>query len=458
MTIIRPRIIDYYGIDTTQAELDFAIPFLDEDIPLYVDPFLLWKSPSLQDQALHTSLISSFNHLNYLLKKDRRDQAREHLILASECEEVGLGESRKRRGKRISSKKAEEILSLFQSIPEYGQFGFVHFEEIQLYVDGISKDRVSDICCNFIKSFLIDYTIQQCGEIGVPIEKAIVSSLYNYQQHKFLSNQEVTLPINSETREPLIFVPKRWLRFTPWINFEEYFRDYCPRDDVFNSGEPLERVKILTFNREHYGVVKDYVEAKILKQADCKNDPLFKQIPVLSAKRKLADIRKLPTGKEDGADIKYEKLLCQLLASLFYPELDFAADQSRTESGRLIRDLIFYNNRSINFLQEIYQDYGNRQLVFELKNVKAIEREHINQLNRYLDTGLGKFGVLMTRHPLPRAMFGNTIDLWSGQRKCIITLTDEDLDLMVNVFESKQRSPIEVLKKKYIEFRRECPS
>ena len=43
MALIRPRLTDYYGISLAQAELDFAIPFLNEDIPLYVDPFLLWK-------------------------------------------------------------------------------------------------------------------------------------------------------------------------------------------------------------------------------------------------------------------------------------------------------------------------------------------------------------------------------------------------------------------------------
>jgi hypothetical protein len=144
MVLIRPRIIDYYNIVATQAQLDFAVPFLDEDIPLYVDPFLLWKSPSLQDQALHTSLINAFNHLNFLVQKGKADQARNNLILASECKEVGLGLSKDRRGLRIGANKADEILSLFQKIPEYGKYGFVHFEEIQLYVDGIAKDRISD--------------------------------------------------------------------------------------------------------------------------------------------------------------------------------------------------------------------------------------------------------------------------------------------------------------------------
>lgn len=48
--------------------------------------------------------------------------------------------------------------------------------------------------------------------------------------------------------------------------------------------------------------------------------------------------------------MKYEELSASLLASLFYPHLDFTQTQSRTESGRHIRDLIFYNNRDIDFL------------------------------------------------------------------------------------------------------------
>jgi hypothetical protein len=179
---------------------------------------------------------------------------------------------------------------------------------------------------------------------------------------------------------------------------------------------------------------------------------------VTSAKRKLEEIRKLPSGKGDNADKRYEENVCQLLASLLYPQLDFAAEQSRTDSGVLIRDLIFYNNRSIDFLKDIYDLYGSRQIVMELKNVREVEREHISQLNRYLNEQLGKFGVILTRNPLPKHIHRNTIDLWSGQRRCIIALTDDDLELMVTVFESKQRLPIEVLKRAFVDFSRACPS
>jgi hypothetical protein len=109
-------------------------------------------------------------------------------------------------------------------------------------------------------------------------------------------------------------------------------------------------------------------------------------------------------------------------------------------------------------LAELFDDYQSKQLVVEIKNVNAIEREHINQLNRYMAAELGRFGILLTRHELPKARMQDTIDLWSGQRRCIIALTDNDLTQMTELFESRQRLPLDVVKKKYVEFRRACPS
>ena len=134
----------------------------------------------------------------------------------------------------------------------------------------------------------------------------------------------------------------------------------------------------------------------------------------------------------------------EMLPSMLYPHLDFADSQVRTDSGTQIRDLVFYNSRSHPVLKEIYDKYGSTQIVFELKNVKEIERDHINQLNRYLNEHFGRFGVFVTRNPLPSAMFKNTVDLWSGQRRCIIALTDEDVKMMADVFRSKQRLPEEM--------------
>ena len=454
--LVRPRLTDFHNIHLPQAQTDFAIPFLDEDIPLYVDPFLLWRSPSQQDQALHTALINSFNHLGYLAKQGRKQDAIHLLVALSECDEVGLGLSRRREGHRVGAPTAEKILRLFHDIPQYYNSGFVHFEEIQFFVDHIAKDRISDFTCSFLKSFLIDYTIQECQTIGIPLSKVRVE-VYSYSENR-LKPEDVSLPVDPEHEKPILFVPKRWLRSNPWLNFDEYFAQAYPNEPP-PPRSAQERVKLLTYNRENFGAVFEYVARKERAAGDCRNDPLFAQLPVGSAKSSLETICKLPLSNSpsDGNNKIYERELARLLVSVFYPQLDFAAQQSRTETGVLIRDLIFYNNSSHPFLDELIKQYDCRQIVMEMKNVREIEREHINQLNRYMKDQFGRFAVLLTRQPMSAAMFKNTVDLWSGQRRCIIALTDTDLDLIVNLFESKQRDPIDVLQKKYVEFTRACP-
>ncbi|HEY3295695.1 MAG TPA: hypothetical protein VGL38_09660 [bacterium] len=452
MTLVRPRLTDCFKIPITQDEADFAIPFLDEDIPLCVDPFLLYKSPSQQENALHSLIVNSFNHLGHTFSTDSKDKAIDLLINCSECDEAGLGNSKTRRGVRIGRDLAIDILSLFKIIPQIKKFGFVHVEEIQLLVDQVSRDRISDITCNLAKSFLVDYTLYQSTKVGLPDQKAKVQ-VYDDRTLSF-KEEEINLPYNPESNQPVILVPKRWLRRLPWINPEEY-RIRLPED--IRVSNPA-RLAILNYSRLNYGAVKNYVEVKERRQADCVNDPLFEPIPVLSAKRKLATIQKIPSGKAGNADKIYEDAICQLMASLLYPHLDFAAEQVRTDSGAQIRDLMFYNNRSYDFLRDMYDTYECRQVVFELKNVAALEREHINQINRYLADQFGRFGVIVTRNPPPKPIVRNIIDLWAGQRKCILVLDDSDIALMCQVFDNKQRLPIEVIKKKHAEFVRACPS
>jgi|ERR1035437_2234763 hypothetical protein len=453
--MIRPRLNDYFDLPFSENDVEFAIPYLDEDIPLYVDPFLLWKSPSQQDNSLHNTLISSFNSL-VLTGNNNSSLAIELLKSFSECNEVGLGNSKSRFGKKIGDGTAIQILDIFKNIPQVKVNGLNHIEELQLLVDNISKDRISDITCSILKSFLVDYTIEQCTKNNIPI-KSFEIDIYD-QKIKNNHLEKVSLPFNPLLNMPIILVPKRWLRFMDWINYEDFYTRVVIQQIDKEELLKKDKITILNYNRNNYDVVQHYIRIREKDSFICKNDPIFTPIPSLSIKRKLTSIIKLPTGKENSNDKIYEDNATSLLVSALYPKLDFAKEQSRTDSGVLIRDLIFYNNRNYNFLQDIYKDYGSKQIVFELKNVMKLEREHVNQLNRYLNDNFGKFGIFVTRFEAPKNIEKNIIDLWAGQRRCIIILTDDDLKLMVQLYESKQREPIDVIKKKYIEFIRKCPS
>lgn len=453
--IVRPRLNDYHNIPITQEEVDFAIPFLNEDVPLYVDPFLLWKSPSQMDNSFHTVIADLFNRVGALYLKDEK-KAIEILIKLSECDEVGLGNSINKRGTKIGDSLSNKILSVFKDIPQIRAGGIVHFESLQLLVDGFSKDRVSDIACNLLKSFLIDYTIQESKKYGIPCE-AVVLEYLDAKTLAFIE-ETVTLPINPETKEPILLVPKRWLRFVPWISYDDYYSSYLAASDRLISSFKINKVQLLEYNRNNYDQILTYIKRKQHEQSYCKNDPLFTQIPVLSSKRKQATILKLPAGKINNSDKLYEDNLGSLLASMLYPELDFAQTQSRTDSGVLIRDLIFYNNTSNPFLKEIYNTYNSRQIVFELKNVQELSNDHVNQLNRYLNDEFGGFGVIFTRNSPPKNVLKNIINLWAGQRRCILVLDDADLKHMCQIYEDKQRKPVDVINKKFREFIRSCPS
>lgn len=66
-------------------------------------------------------------------------------------------------------------------------------------------------------------------------------------------------------------------------------------DEIFNPGEEISRIKVLKFNRDHYGVVENYIKKK-KEHENCKNDPLFQQIPIVSAKKKLKEIQRTSNG------------------------------------------------------------------------------------------------------------------------------------------------------------------
>lgn len=172
--LVRPRLNDYYEIYLSQAEVDFAIPFLDEDIPLYVDPFRLWQSPSYQDNGLHVLMKNTFNNLGKIFTEGQKERAISILCRISECNEVGLGNSKTKNGKKIGVDLAKDVLNLFYNIPAIKKDGIEHIETIQLLVNGISKDRISDISTNLIGSFLIDYTIHECAKYGIPTENCEV--------------------------------------------------------------------------------------------------------------------------------------------------------------------------------------------------------------------------------------------------------------------------------------------
>src|SRR6266508_4160694 len=86
------RLNEALDLSFTQSEVDFVIPDLSTDLPLAIDPFLLFKSRDEELRALHEQLLSIFNEGIRLYREGDRESLY-RLIVFPEVNEVGFGYS-----------------------------------------------------------------------------------------------------------------------------------------------------------------------------------------------------------------------------------------------------------------------------------------------------------------------------------------------------------------------------
>ncbi|WP_103965010.1 hypothetical protein [Nonomuraea solani] len=455
--IFNPRLSDVFGLVIRQDEVDFVVPHLREDLPLYLDPFLLWKSGDPEYRRLHTDLLRFVDEVRKHAVEGRAIRAGMLLSEVSEPVELGLGYAEgTKRGSALGSGTIDGIIRTFRQVPQLQTAGLDHLEVLSLLVPGIAEDRISDLTASVIKRWLSEFTERRCGDWGIPTAR-----------HRLLSWDaaaldwrpfDASLPCNPNDGSPILLAPLNLLRRLPWINYGDYYRTaYAPLVLPPGRAGRVAKQDVLTYNRAHYDTIRSYVAEREAAADVCTPDPLFTPLRLATVKKKVSEIKALPTGRDNGADKKFEELAFDVLSSVLYPELDLAGQQERTISNVHIRDVIFHNDGKTPFLTDLRDQYGARQLVFELKNVAAVETEHVNQVYRYLDDeDMGRLGVIVARNPPKTSVQRNIVDLHSSKRCAVLCLDDSDLDLMVALLDSGRRA-IEALRKKHVEFTRLLP-
>lgn len=454
-----PRLIDVFGLTFSQDDVGFAIPKLDEDIPLYVDPFLLWNSAEPEYRQLHDLLLRFFGLVRQQILDGHIEKAATLLSGVSEPRELGLGyASGSKQGNNIGPQLIAGIMQAFASIPQLAAGEMRHLEELQLVVPNLAEDRISDTSVSILQRFFLNYTARQVRDHAIPSREFRLRNCFDFDAGIWRPSDVTPLPYDPRTGQPILLAPLDLLRHLPWINYESYYASAYSKRVLVPAQQQarIAKAAVLAYNARHYAEVERYVVEREHLGHECKPDPLFSPVSRHTLKDKFIKIRALPTGTAGGADRLYEDLLGVLLPSLFYPTLELAESRVRTISGAHIRDLIFYNDGKTQLWRDIRQQYDARQPVFELKNVQSLDPDHVDQLLRYLGDEFGRFGVLVSRNPAPASVLRNTVDLHSAKRIIVLCLDDRDLELMLALAESN-RDPTEAIKKKYIDFTRMLP-
>ena len=187
---VSPEAIDKYGA--------FNISLLS-DLPLFIDPFLLFNSEKDEYRDLHDDII---RYLRFL--RDRAASGELDLALIDNCyrfpeiRQNWLGFSfTGNRGSGLGKKFAHSLFSnLGRLFPDFGQEKISHgshLEKLCLVAEGVGKDNISDFTTNLIHGYLLHYT-QEFSAKNI--------------DRKFLKRKavnKVSFNYHTETWEPKVF-------------------------------------------------------------------------------------------------------------------------------------------------------------------------------------------------------------------------------------------------------------
>ena len=152
---VSPETVDTYGA------FDIA---LVTDLPLFVDPFLLFDSENEKYRALHNEIIK---YLVFLRDRALADEMTEanitHWLLFREVKQNWFGFSKTGNqgtglGRSFAQSLAKNLKSVFSDFGNETLTSASHLEKLSLLSGGVGRDHLSDFTTNLIKSFLLDYT------------------------------------------------------------------------------------------------------------------------------------------------------------------------------------------------------------------------------------------------------------------------------------------------------------
>ena len=221
---ISPKTLEKYGA--------FNISLIN-DLPLFIDPFLLFHSRKHKYKELHNQIIK---YVRFLRDKSADINLDSGLLQSwyffPEVKQNWLGFSVS--GNRGSGLRDDFAQSLHTNLNRiFSGFGNEkvtrgsHLEKLCLIKGGVGRDKISDFTTNLIKKYLLEYT-QEFAIKYLPRKfkkrVAVNKVVFNYKTEAW-ERRTFTLPfINNDY---VILTPKNLLtRHDLWINKDDLFDDF----------------------------------------------------------------------------------------------------------------------------------------------------------------------------------------------------------------------------------------
>lgn len=208
-------------------------PTVVVDLPLFVDPFLLFHSKNPRYQDEHRRIIEYLKFLRDLATAGQLGEGSlRALFCFPEVDQNWLGFSKTgNKGRGLGMDFAQALssgLSDLLATPEDGPITqSSHLEKISLIRPGVGKDAISDFTTNLIKRMLCEYTEtfarahispEQCAKF------AVSKVDFDYELGIWAPAHFILPKLRNDF---MLLTPKDILtKEETWINKEDFFRDY----------------------------------------------------------------------------------------------------------------------------------------------------------------------------------------------------------------------------------------
>jgi hypothetical protein len=217
---------DVFEVDPRDLEAHgaFNISVLN-DLPLFIDPFLLFNSRKPEYRALHEEMI---RYLRFLRDKAAAGALDDGLIEAwftfHEVKQNWLGFSKNgNTGSGLGTEFARALYAnlntVFRSFGEETVTKGSHLEKLTLIRAGVGKDNISDFTTNLIKRHLLEYTAEfATGNVRPELcqEFNVSKVIFNYETETW---EAATFKLPSYKGDFVILTPKDMLtKDDTWIS------------------------------------------------------------------------------------------------------------------------------------------------------------------------------------------------------------------------------------------------
>jgi hypothetical protein len=455
------RVSEYFHLNRHQGELDFVDVDIRGDTRVYLDPRALRLLTTDWGQECVSLIQHFFRTVLQAIRDGDDERARRLLAGLREPNETHLGLSRGRaRGSALGAGLAQDVWEALSETDSTATGLLQDLEDTTLLVQGIDRDRISDISTNIIREPLIRYTEEACAHYGISLTSGVDSGpLWNQQQATWESCH-VSLPTTREGK--LLLVPKAIVRKKLDYERSEYLNHYLLttlQDVELAAGSEL--VQLLKNGtrrvtkkavKAKYGTNKasiarwtrEYPEALENYRADKRRhtrEPLTHEdffvegvgeVPDLDAL--LHVVTAIVSGR-DTAD-EYHRAVENLLTALFYPNLTSPQIEYPIHDGRKVIDIAYANVASRGFFGWVAKHYPSAMIFVECKNYSSDPANpELDQLSSRFSPRRGQVGLLVCRTITDKErMAARCRDTANDGRGYVVVLGDDDLYSLVTQY------------------------